>query len=56
MHQLPEQHSDENVQNNEYVFQYLWLDAQSKARVNAPYNLSLQACIKHQFQAFNVSN
>lgn len=54
MHQLPEQHLDGNVQNNKCIFQYLWLDAQSKAKVNAPYNLSLQACIKHQFQAFHV--
>lgn len=56
MHQLSEQHLDENVQNNECVSQYLWLDAQSKAKVNAPYNLSLQARIKHQFQAFHVLN
>lgn len=56
MHQLPEQHLDENIQNNEYVFQYLWLDAQSKAQVNAPHNLSLQAGIKNQFQAFHVLN
>lgn len=53
VHQLPEQHLDENVQNNGYVFQYLWLDAQSKAKVSAPIQF---ITIKHQFQAFHVLN
>lgn len=38
MHQPPDQYLDENAQNNEHIFQYLYLDAQNKAKVNAPYN------------------
>lgn len=34
----PDQYLDENVQNNGHIFQYPYLDAQSKAKVNAPYN------------------